>query len=321
MGTLRAENSDPQRLRELAEGREGPGTGEKQGGAESARRELEDLAMRRRKVKDALDQLSDDISEKELMEGAIQSLTDTESTSEEVHRALEAATELVEQVDMANDFLAMGGLDALVGTLRSTRDPGLLDAVSLALGTACANNEVFQEGAAQQGVVADLVHLANSTAMPEHSRRRALYALSSAVRNSGNSQRALEEAEGPAQLGKIAQDRAEGVPLRKKALVLLSDLIASGLTPPSRAWGSGVTRAAADLLFVESLDVQEKALNALLTLLGSTDWHTKQALASDESLEQALTSLGPRLAKWEGEFAADVLELRDAVIAALREEP
>jgi hypothetical protein len=177
-----------------------------------------------------------------------------------------------------------------------------------------ANNKEIQEGAAENGIVPDVLSIVLEVRLPEHARRRAIYALSSAVRNSHKAQSALEEEGGASHLGALAQNRTETVPLRKKAIVLTSDLVSSGM-PVERAWGEAHTQAACDLLAEDSLDMQEKALAALQVVLERETYAAENM--TRRGVGECVQNLREQLDAKESEFAADVKAQTSAVLSAL----
>lgn len=179
-----------------------------------------------------------------------------------------------------------------------------------------ANNKVIQEGAADEGVISDILALVMQQELPEHARRRAVYALSSAVRNSNRAQRVLEDADGASQLGSLVQNSTEPVQLRKKAVVLSSDLVASGMPVP-RVWTLAHTKAVHDLLGEESLDVQEKALSALQTVLHGGTLGDAIAVMQDTGMHKRVQQVSAAVSEQEGEFAADVKLQSNEVLTAL----
>ena len=283
-------------------------------------------------------------------------------TSEDAKEgALLGLLELAGPVDVANDLHTLGALVPVLEQLRG--GSGRLRALAAhVVGTAAANNPTVQAQVVALGGVELLLGapalLQRRVRVPRRSggvtyaappvaaaraahdepeaRAKALYALSALARGPGLGRDAFMRASGCSVLRGILLAEAEPPRLRKKALLLVTDLAAQRDAPG----GDGELREPALLGAVLSLltppeggtpddDLAEKVLRAMQVYL--TADAPAAAAAAEVFLrggaDSALQALRLRLASAaaaaaaegdDGGYYAELSELRDEVAAALR---
>lgn len=123
-------------------------------------------------------------SDADLMKGSMEIITspDPEISLENRLIAFDNFEQLIEGLDNANNMANMGLWTPLLGLLQSP-EKDLRKMAAWCVGTAVQNNIKTQERMFAAGGVPMLVALATAEDMPEDVRRKAVYALSSAVRN------------------------------------------------------------------------------------------------------------------------------------------
>jgi len=265
-------------------------------------------------------------------------------------------------VDVANDLHTLGALAPVLEQLRG--GSGTLRALAAhVIGTAAANNPHFQaQVVALGGVELLLGALAPSRALAPRLlrlaarvllrsapflfveraahdepavRAKALYALSALARAPGLGRDAFLRAGGSSVLRGILVAQAEHLPLRKKALLLITDLA----TTRDAAAGAEAAPESALLQAVLALlappadgklpddDLVEKVLRAMRVFV-TAEAPTAAAAAevflrngADSSLEALRLRLAGAAADADedsGDYYAELRELRDEVAAALR---
>ncbi|XP_077168852.1 nucleotide exchange factor SIL1 isoform X1 [Paroedura picta] len=117
----------------------------------------------------------------EIMSKLINRFNSTTSTLEEKIAALYDLEYYVHQVDNAKDLLSLGGLQLLINGLNST-EPLLKEYASFVLGAALSSNPRVQVAAVDGGALQKLL-LALATDQSLGVRKKALFALSSMLRN------------------------------------------------------------------------------------------------------------------------------------------
>jgi hypothetical protein len=121
-------------------------------------------------------------SDADLMKGSIEIIGDPEVTLENKLIAFDNFEQLIENLDNANNIANLGLWTPLLEHLRN-EEGELRKMAAWCIGTAVQNNERTQERLLAVGGVAPLVELALKEEESEEVRRKAIYALSSAVRN------------------------------------------------------------------------------------------------------------------------------------------
>jgi len=159
------------------------------------------------------------------------------STDTELSRvsALDQLQDILDDVDHARDFHTVGGFEALYEVLDpqayspdTDEEQGL---AALSLGNAIKNQYDFQrwilEPTSQPTLLRRLLHLL--AAGSDKSRRRALYAISSAARGNLDVQAAmceLQAADPDASIGTmLLQEMAGGAEMQRKALAFAADMV------------------------------------------------------------------------------------------------
>jgi hsp70-interacting protein len=258
-------NSDPEKLAALAEAAKGVGAAEGDGGM--PRVSLAELRQRQARVTEAMDYLKALPTEAELVRLAVSRLqanaTGGSVDGAAVEEALQLLLELCDSIDVANDLHTLGALQPVLAQLEG----GGARARALAAhvrGTGAANNPPFgAQVAALGGVPALLGRLRADTG---DARGKALFALAALVRAAGPARDAFLEAEGLPAVRAAMAEKAAPLALRRKALVLLTDLAGAELAGAS-VWGLPPMEAAAALTALlhaaadsADLDLAEKAL-------------------------------------------------------------
>ncbi len=132
--------------------------------------------------------------------------------------------DLVGPIDVANDLMTLGALVPLIEQLRSS-SARVRELAAHVLGAAAANNAGFAAQVTQLGGVEAL--LARFGADDVEPRTKALYALSALVRAPGPAREAFARAHGVVMLRAVLVTRSEPHKLRKRALTLLTDILAT----------------------------------------------------------------------------------------------
>lgn len=120
-------------------------------------------------------------SEADLMRAAMEVAHDNESDLENKLIALDNFEQLIEGIDNANNLEPMGLWTPLVKLLKH-EEADIRRMAAWCVGTAVQNNPKAQDKLVLLNVIPDLVSLATSESDPA-ARKKALYAISSAVRN------------------------------------------------------------------------------------------------------------------------------------------
>ncbi|CEJ80952.1 Putative Nucleotide exchange factor Fes1 [[Torrubiella] hemipterigena] len=123
-------------------------------------------------------------SEADLMKASMEIITspDEEVSLENKLIAFDNFEQLIESLDNANNMANLNLWTPLLEQL-SNKEAEIRKMAAWCIGTAVQNNEKTQERLLAAGGVAPLVSLAVSEAESEQVRRKAIYALSSAIRN------------------------------------------------------------------------------------------------------------------------------------------
>ncbi|KOS19360.1 Hsp70 nucleotide exchange factor FES1 [Escovopsis weberi] len=121
-------------------------------------------------------------SDADLMKASLEIAGDAEVTLENKLIALDNFEQLIENLDNANNIANLGLWTPLLALLAHA-EPEVRRMAAWCVGTAVQNNERTQERLLAVGGLPPLVALALADAEPAEVRRKAVYALSSAVRN------------------------------------------------------------------------------------------------------------------------------------------
>ncbi|XP_066394658.1 hsp70 nucleotide exchange factor FES1-like [Miscanthus floridulus] len=294
-------NSDPGKLKEEA--------------ADAQKLSEDELLKRRQEIKELMEKLKMP-SDADLMKIAIDDLNNSSISLEDRQRALQELLVLVEPIDNANDLDKLGGLLPVIQELNNANEE-IRTTSAWVLGTASQNNELVQNQILGYGALARLVKMGYSTSTEEAAK--ALYAISSLIRNNVNGQEAFHSENGSAMLQHILVSNNIDVRLQKKAVFLVTDLADFQLN-------SGIAQLPflSDRLFLKSivnmlsrfdLDLQEKVLLAIKSLLklSSTDVEDYEFYDLNNVLLRLGVQLEDLTPEDQKEFAVEVDALRREV--------
>ncbi|KAM3529742.1 hypothetical protein NHJ13051_001712 [Beauveria bassiana] len=121
-------------------------------------------------------------SEADLMRASMEIITAADVTLENKLIAFDNLEQLIESLDNANNMANLGLWTPLLAQLAHD-EPQIRTMAAWCVGTAVQNNEKTQERLLAAGGIRPLVALATSEGESETARRKAVYALSSAIRN------------------------------------------------------------------------------------------------------------------------------------------
>ncbi|UKZ83424.1 hsp70 nucleotide exchange factor fes1 [Trichoderma virens FT-333] len=121
-------------------------------------------------------------SDADLMKGSMEIINDPEVSLENKLIAFDNFEQLIENLDNANNIANLDLWTPLLGHL-SNQERELRKMAAWCVGTAVQNNERTQERLLAMGGLTPLVEMALKEDEAEDVRRKAIYALSSAVRN------------------------------------------------------------------------------------------------------------------------------------------
>lgn len=277
-----------------------------------------ELKKRQLEIKELMEKLKTP-SDAELMQIAITDLNNSSISLEDRQRALDELLILVEPIDNANDLDKLGGLVAVVRELHNS-EPQIRKTSAWILGKASQNNVLVQNQILELGVLNLLIKMVGSSFTEE--AIKALYAVSALIRNNEHGQELFYEANGNLMLQDIMSNVSTDMRLQKKAAFLVADLADYQLHNAENTKLSFLSnhlflKSVVDLALSTDLDLQEKALMAIRSLLrlSSTD-------ASDFKdfcgLDTVLDRMRVRLEKLmnleeHGDYAAELEGLRREV--------
>ncbi|KAL3835764.1 hypothetical protein ACJIZ3_010500 [Penstemon smallii] len=248
-------HSDPVKLKETAQGVQ--------------RLSHEELKQGQMEIKELMEKLKMP-SDAELMQIAIDDLNNLSLPLEDRHRALQELLILVEPIDNANDLHKLGGLTAVVTELNNP-NPEIRSISAWILGKASQNNPVVQNQILELGTLAKLMEMACSSFIEESTK--ALYTISSLVRDNLSGQDLFYMEAGDVMLQNILSNSSVDIRLRRKSVFLLADLIHCQLdlqenkAEPPIFSNHFFLKSVVDLIASTDLDLQEKALYAVKNLL------------------------------------------------------
>ena len=203
----------------------------------------------------------------ELMRAALENALDSDAAAVARADALGALQELVEDMDNAGDFKTIDGFRQLHGLL--AEDSAALQAgAAWVLGTGAQNNRELQLHMLELGALPSLVRMLRTQA-DASTRAKALYAISSLVRNCAEGWAAFEGAGGTDAL-LVALADAGSARIVRKALTLLTDLLTDEAAATAHALsGAALTNstrlcdAVGRCFRAGDADAEEKAVLAL----------------------------------------------------------
>nr|AFK49630.1 unknown [Medicago truncatula] len=247
-------HSDPEKLKESAQSHQ------KLSPSELQKRQLE--------IKEIMEKTKM-LSDAELMKIAIKDLNNASTSLEDRYRALLELLELVEPLDNANDLNKLGGLHAVTQELKHY-DSGIRATAAWVLGKASQNNPTFQQQVLELGVLSRLIAMVKSSSIEEGIK--ALYAVSALTRNNLANQELFYAEGGGLMLQDILRNASIDIKLRRKAVLLLTDLADYQLEnvnkdEPPFFNNQDLLKSVVDLTASTDLDLQEKALVAIKSLL------------------------------------------------------
>ncbi|GAU51228.1 hypothetical protein TSUD_136250, partial [Trifolium subterraneum] len=247
-------HSDPEKLKESAQSHERLSPSELQKSQIEIKEMMEKTKM---------------FSDVELMKIAITDLNNVSTSLEDRYRALLELLELVEPLDNANDLNKLGGLSAVTRELNHY-ESGIRALAAWVLGKASQNNPTFQQQVLELGVLSRLIIMVKSDSIEEGIK--ALYAVSALIRNNLTSQELFYAEAGGLMLQDILRNASIDIKLRRKAVLLLTDLAEYQLEnvdkdEPPFFNDQDLLKSVVDLTASTDLDLQEKALVAIKSLL------------------------------------------------------
>ncbi|PKU76190.1 hsp70 nucleotide exchange factor FES1 [Dendrobium catenatum] len=247
-------HSDPEKLKDKAN--------------DAQRLSPAELNKRQLEIKELMEKLKMP-SDAELMKIAINDLNNSSISLEDRQRALNELLILVEPIDNANDLDKLGGLVVVVRELVNP-EPEIRTTSAWILGKASQNNALVQNQILALGVMTRLMKMVKSSYTEE--AIKALFAISSLIRNNENGQELFFSENGSLMLQDIMSNISIDIRLQKKAVLLVADLVDYQLERAGGAKDAVVTdrlflKAVVDLTSSNDLDLQEKALLAIKSLL------------------------------------------------------
>ncbi|XP_074559346.1 hsp70 nucleotide exchange factor FES1 isoform X2 [Curcuma longa] len=250
-------HSDPEKLKEKAK--------------DVQRLSGDELKKRQLEIKELMEKLKVS-SDAELMKIAIADLNNFSITLEGRQRALNELLFLVEPIDNANDLDKLGGLVVVIRELDNS-EADIRTTSAWILGKACQNNALVQNQILTYGGLEKLIKMVGSSSKEE--AVKALYAVSALIHNNEIGQKMFYAEEGNIMLQDIMSNSSTDIRLLKKAAILVADLADNQqhYADNSKLHFLGdrfFLKAVVDLLLTPDLDLQEKALLAVRSLLQLT---------------------------------------------------
>ncbi|KAG7560523.1 Armadillo-type fold [Arabidopsis thaliana x Arabidopsis arenosa] len=320
-------HSDPATLKEAAK--------------DAEKMSLDELQKRQLELKELVEKLKMP-SDAKLMQIAIDDLKNSSLSLEDRHRALQELLILVEPIDNANDLSKSGGLRVVAGELNHD-DTEVRKLAAWVLGKASQNNPIVQEQVLELGALTPLIKMVNSSSAEE--AVKALFAVSALIRNNIAGQdmfyaaskclfeytrsTALYAAHGYIMLQDVMSNGSLDIKLRRKAVFLVGDLAESQLQNTEKDElpifkDRFFLKSVVDLIVVLDLDLQEKALTAIQTLLQLKSIEPrilKEFCGLEEALERMKLQLEESMAdEYKRDYAADVESIRGEVEVIFRQK-
>lgn len=279
---------------------------------------IDELKKRQTEVKELMEKLKMP-SDAELMQIAISDLNNSSMPVEDHHRALEELLMLVEPIDNANDLYKLGGLEIVVEKLGNL-DPGIRTSSAWVIGKASQNNPLVQKQVLELGALVKLMMMVKSGNTEE--AIKALYAVSTLIRNNLYGQELFFAEGGDLMLQEILSNSGGDIRLRKKSVFLVADLTEGQSEARDRVELASFSncfflKSVVDLTLSNDLDLQEKALYAIknLLLLRSTEAVVLKDFCSlDGALERMMQQFQQLMLEEDHrEYVIDVESLRREV--------
>ncbi|CAE6075923.1 unnamed protein product [Arabidopsis arenosa] len=304
-------HSDPATLKEAAK--------------DAEKMSLDELQKRQLELKELVEKLKMP-SDAKLMQIAIDDLKNSSLSLEDRHRALQELLILVEPIDNANDLSKSGGLRVVAGELNHD-DTEVRKLAAWVLGKASQNNPIVQEQVLELGALTPLIKMVNSSSAEE--AVKALFAVSALIRNNIAGQDMFYAAHGYIMLQDVMSNGSLDIKLRRKAVFLVGDLAESQLQNTEKDElpifkDRFFLKSVVDLIVVLDLDLQEKALTAIQTLLQLKSIEPrilKEFCGLEEALERMKLQLEESMAdEYKRDYAADVESIRGEVEVIFRQK-
>ncbi|KAL1199821.1 hypothetical protein V5N11_013079 [Cardamine amara subsp. amara] len=304
-------HSDPATLKEAAK--------------DAEKMSMDELQKRQLELKELVEKLKMP-SDAKLMQIAIDDLKNSSLSLEDRHRALQELLILVEPIDNANDLSKSGGLSVVAGELNHS-DTDVRKLAAWVIGKACQNNPFVQEQVLELGALTALIKMVNSSSAEEAGK--ALFAVSALIRNNIAGQDMFYAGHGYIMLQDVMSNGSLDIKLRRKSVFLVGDLAECQLQNTEKAElpifnDRLFLKSVVDLIVVLDLDLQEKALTAIKTLLELKSVEP-QILREFCGLEGALERMKLQLEESmvdedKRDYAADVESLRGEVELIFRQK-
>ncbi|CAA6668060.1 unnamed protein product [Spirodela intermedia] len=277
---------------------------------------VDELKRRQLEIKELVEKLKVP-SDAELMRRAINELNNSSISLEDRQHALDELLVLVEPIDNANDFCKLSGIAAVVRELGSANSKIRLTSAWV-LGKASQNNPLVQNQVLSSDALKTLLEMARSGVSEEGVK--ALYAISSLVRNNDQGLELFIAEQGGLMLQDVMSNPSVDIRLRKKAVLLVADMADRQLENPDSKRPSlfrscQLLKSVVDLTSsTTDLDLQEKALIAIRSLLQLDSSEILVVLDMFCGLDKALERMKERLKELavlgeEGDFARDIESL------------
>lgn len=211
-----------------------------------------------------------DIRDADVMEAAIATLVNRSSTLRERRSALDSLSQLVEELDNANEFPHMGGLTPLLQILNDEAE--LAGAAAKVLAVAASNNGAFTNELMSRHpeiISVLMTYLVMSSSATADAPKKCLFALAALARGNVTARKQFLKSGGLKSLNHVLSGGASTPPvLRRIALGFVADLAMEGFTDAGMF--SQVSPLAVSVLRTvgsDDSDIVEKSLMALNALL------------------------------------------------------
>ncbi|KAK4779592.1 hypothetical protein SAY87_015698 [Trapa incisa] len=297
-------HSDPEKLKETAQ--------------DVQRMSPDELKQRQMEIKELMEKLKTP-SDAQLMQIAIDDLNNSSLTLEDRQRALHELLILVEPIDNANDLSKLGGLALVIRELNHPESE-IRKLSAWVIGKASQNNPTIQRQVLEFGALRKLMMMVRSSFVEE--AIKALYAVSALIRNNFPGQQLFYAEAGDLMLQDILGNSSIDIRLRRKAVFLVGDLAESQIEAKDDVElpffsNSLFLKSVVDLMVWPDLDLQEKALLAVKSLLHlkTTEARVFQEFCNlDILLDKMKQQLqGLTQDEFQKDYAVDVENLRREV--------
>lgn len=175
-------------------------------------------------IKSAFEELNlNKESDFEAMTRLLASFRDNDSSQEQKLLVLQDLEYYVHQVDNANDFAKINGLETVLQALNSS-DPHIKEEAAHVVGSAVQSNPKVQVKVVELGGLPILIRLLSDQKQPMNVRNKAMYALSSLIRNFPAAQYFFSNSGGFSSLRNLFKEK-KNEKLQMKAISLINDLV------------------------------------------------------------------------------------------------